>query len=520
MRKIIPILSLFLTGLLLPACGSGGAAGPGGQLPAAGMPEYVEAGFFIYDGALEASMVPEAFSSELIPASSPTGPERLERLLNPRLGTSELPPGYRVQLRAYWKGVPGAERYRIYVREAGGSATEIGSTGGNESELTIQDLLPQFGVVDGRAYEVGVAAVISGREQRPAWSWPLTALGGVHLTAPVDGSSQPARPTFVWSNARGNPTSVQLDLFDSTAGLQDSGFWDSAPLPATITPSADLKDGAYFWTVTNGASSQAATDARTRRDFPHGYMVLTMPGLARFTVGSGGGGSPGDGGGAGGSVSGTLTMGAGGDLNGTLVVACFLAGSQCDEAKSAVTQITAGGTEGQFSFSGLAAGEYAVYAFKDMNGNNIPDDGDWYGEAAQTVTPPASGLLISMQVIGGAGGPPGGDGGGGGTGGEISGTVIAPAGGDPSDAVVFACYIAGAECDQAKSDVIMVGGSGTFSFPNLAAGQYYIWTFKDINGNGEPDAGDWYAEMPNPVTPPATGLELRMQVFTPSGAGR
>lgn len=98
-----------------------------------------------------------------------------------------------------------------------------------------------------------------------------------------------------------------------------------------------------------------------------------------------------------------MTAPAGGDINGTFVLACFLVGQDCDQAKSKGGPINsgAGASSAEFTFSGLEPGQYAISGFKDMNGNDNFDNGDWFGEVQQLITPPASGVQLSMEVVSG-----------------------------------------------------------------------------------------------------------------------
>lgn len=411
MKRLMLSLGTTLASIvLLPACSSGGSPGGGGGGPASGAPAYVEAGLLSYDSEVQVAGLPLAFHADLAAVAMAGNRARLERYLNPSIAAQELPLGYQVLLKVFWKAVPEAERYRVYLRQVGGAEQEIASVGSNETELTVQDVLPQFSIVDGQNYQAGVAAVKNGKTQAITWSWQLAALGAVNLSAPANGSSQPSRPNFVWTNARGNPAAAEISLLDANGLLVLGDFWTSTPLPSTATAPQDLAAGTYRWAVINASSSQPAADSRTRQFFQTGHMVLTLPAPASFTVaggggdGGGGGGGGGDGGGGGGgAISGTVTAPAGGDINGAIVVACFLVGQDCDEQKSKGGPINTGATasSAEFTLSGLEAGQYNIYGFKDLNGNEKFDDGDWYGIVQQQITPPASGVQLALEVISG-----------------------------------------------------------------------------------------------------------------------
>lgn len=142
-------------------------------------------------------------------------------------------------------------------------------------------------------------------------------------------------------------------------------------------------------------------------------------------VGGGGSGIPG----GSSDLSGTVTAPADGDVVGTAVVACFLEANQCNvnspNTKSVV--VSTAGVTGNFTLSGLTAGQYLIVGFKDINVNQQVDAGDYLGcvgdaSGCAAVTPPQTGLSIQMQVEGSAPGGPGMPGGVG----SILGTLIFP----------------------------------------------------------------------------------------------
>lgn len=115
------------------------------------------------------------------------------------------------------------------------------------------------------------------------------------------------------------------------------------------------------------------------------------------------------------SLSGTVSAPQGGDVQNTTVQACFIDGDRCDANSPNTKQldITQAGSSAPYSFSGLAVGQYGVFAAKDVNGNSTVDNGDYFGcfgdaQGCQAVTPPANGIGVSMSVVGDNGG--GGDG--------------------------------------------------------------------------------------------------------------
>ena len=122
---------------------------------------------------------------------------------------------------------------------------------------------------------------------------------------------------------------------------------------------------------------------------------------------------PTGGGGDGLSIGGTVTAPAGESVAGATAAACFA--RDCGDSRSRGVTITQSGGSAGFQIGGLAAGSYSVVATKDVNQNNILDAGDLASSAAE-VTPPATGVTLTMQVQGDDGGGGGGGGGDGGTG--------------------------------------------------------------------------------------------------------
>ena len=297
MRRFFKFL---LLAVLLTACGGGG--GGGGDTPLPSGPAYIEAGLVAYDSQVQVSRaglsagLSAGLRADLGRAAAEAFDER------GALAPQVLPLGYQMLLKAFWQAAPGAEAYRVYVREQGGAEQEIASLGASQTELTLLDMLPQYSVEEGRVYEVGVASVVSGRASTVTWSFPLQVLGAVSLTAPANASQQPARPNFVWTNARGNPVATEITVIDSSGKAVLSNLWTSAPLPSSASANQELPNGDYRWAVVNASGSQALQDPRMRNFFSLGYTVMSVPSPAAFTVGSGGGGGGGggDGGGGGG----------------------------------------------------------------------------------------------------------------------------------------------------------------------------------------------------------------------------
>ncbi|QRK12031.1 carboxypeptidase regulatory-like domain-containing protein [Archangium violaceum] len=218
------------------------------------------------------------------------------------------------------------------------------------------------------------------------------------------------------------------------------------------------------------------------------------------------------------TISGTVKAPAGGSIISTELVACFVVDGQCDvESSKTRLQVLQGmGTSASYKFDNLSAGQYLLIALKDTNKNNEFDPGDYvgvYGNSlgAVAVKPPAQNINITMTVNTETANT------------GISGTVTAPAGGSISGTQVVACFVSGGACVPDHSNTRQVtlsgtGSSGTYSFSSLAAGQYTLVAYKDINVNSQVDDGDYEGfytttgTSASPVTSPAQGVNIFLRV--------
>ncbi len=112
----------------------------------------------------------------------------------------------------------------------------------------------------------------------------------------------------------------------------------------------------------------------------------------------------------------------------------------------------------------------------------------------------------------------------GGSASSISGTVFAPSGSSAAGQTrVFACYPTGVQEEPCDLDLSLLmefsaGSNFPYTIDGLSAGQYAVFSISDADGNGSfEDAGDFvgfYRSLndPQPVTPPATGIDFTMVV--------
>lgn len=92
------------------------------------------------------------------------------------------------------------------------------------------------------------------------------------------------------------------------------------------------------------------------------------------------------------------------DLNGTRVIACFWTGSACDPAKSKQVVLSTTAKSASYKLSSLAAGNYYVLAWKDVNSNGSVDHGDYYGGylsggSLALVSPTRTNISFSMDIV-------------------------------------------------------------------------------------------------------------------------
>ena len=109
---------------------------------------------------------------------------------------------------------------------------------------------------------------------------------------------------------------------------------------------------------------------------------------------------------------------------------------------------------------------------------------------------------------------------------SISGTVSTPSGSSAVGATrVIACYPTGNQqnpCDLTLSLGVELGAGSSFPYTinGLSSGQYAVIAISDADGNGNfSDAVDFvglYPSLsnPQPVTPPATGIDITMQTLS------
>ena len=213
-------------------------------------------------------------------------------------------------------------------------------------------------------------------------------------------------------------------------------------------------------------------------------------------------------------LSGTVSVPAGQDAQGTLVIACYPKEDGCDEERSHSVQIKTSGSEASFTIDGLNEDTYRLRAWKDINANGKEDPGDLLATLEPDEAEPGTkGLRLTMTPVPDDGGnvPPSG---------TLRGSVVAPAGQDAAGTIVVACYLTDLGCDEVKSQIIQVAGSGPsvpYELNGLEAGGYVLVGWRDVNQNEAIDEGDLFGAYSSgggaPYTaarPPSVGLAIPM----------
>ncbi len=203
------------------------------------------------------------------------------------------------------------------------------------------------------------------------------------------------------------------------------------------------------------------------------------------------------------SISGVVTVPPGGDISGTVVVACYK--GICEDERSVSVTVNVPGASAPYALSDLEPEPYGLAALKDVNGNGQFDAGDYGALLENYVTPPATGVNLTMSANGG-----------GGEGAVISGTVTAPTLESVEGTLVVACSVNEAQeliCGAQSPSVRLTGGSSArFTLAGLAAGTSYgILAWKDKNGDGAIDEAGDLVGISEVVTAPAEGVSVILQ---------
>ncbi len=213
------------------------------------------------------------------------------------------------------------------------------------------------------------------------------------------------------------------------------------------------------------------------------------------------------------TISGTVT--GPGDVSNTLVIAAV--------GETPASQAFADAS-GNYTLADLAPGSYQIIAVKDIDNNGLTN-GDYIGaypsfEAPTPVTPPASGINITMQVYNDGSAPPEpvdpvdptptpGTG--------ISGTVTALPGTDIAGTLVGACPVVGdsPDCTNPASiiEIAQAGPSAPYTL-DVSAGLYAVAAYQSADGGSTYTVVGIYENSQNLVyvSPPASDINFQIEI--------
>ncbi len=210
------------------------------------------------------------------------------------------------------------------------------------------------------------------------------------------------------------------------------------------------------------------------------------------------------------TLTGTVNAAPGSTVQGTYVIACYPKGDDCDDTLSTTQQLTTSGKSAPFTLKVQNPGPYAVLAWQDLNANRVLDPGDSWTYlkepgtgATRRVRAPATNLVLTLAPQPKASPSI-----------SLSGTVQAPSGVNLKGAVVVACLYEGERCGE-RSVTYTIPASGqtaTFKFTSLPAGAYRLIAWKDVNGNGDIDNGDFMARFTDAAGAPASLQSSRANI--------
>ena len=190
------------------------------------------------------------------------------------------------------------------------------------------------------------------------------------------------------------------------------------------------------------------------------------------------------------------------------------------DASAFPVRVTTASASGQFSnlaysFSGLQDGTYFVRAFRDSNGNNVPDPGEPTGAFG-----PGGGLANAVSVVGGVANPS-----------QAPLTLTDPPTGAVSGTIVYTGAQTGSiriligrrECSDCGSidaqAFASTGAADSYFLPFLPpATDYVLVAFADGNGNGTADLLEAKGTV-SPVTVTAGSTTTASIVLADPGAG-
>jgi hypothetical protein len=233
------------------------------------------------------------------------------------------------------------------------------------------------------------------------------------------------------------------------------------------------------------------------------------------------------------SISGTVFARSGSSVQGAAVIACLLKNDACDDAGSGSVQVKGSGSSAKYQLTGLAADEFVMLAWRDLNSNNDLDNGDEVGVyqksgKATQVKAPAQNIDIRLVQFNGdleailqqadeapaqAPAQPSTPSSGGLA---FSGTLKALSGSSLDGAIVLAGVWEDGKYNQDKSKAVKPAANGKFSLTGLEKIPYVLFAWRDVDGDSDVSAGDEVAPFKPGnkfalATPPLANITLQFE---------
>jgi hypothetical protein len=239
------------------------------------------------------------------------------------------------------------------------------------------------------------------------------------------------------------------------------------------------------------------------------------------------------------SISGTVFARSGSSVQGAAVIACLLKNDACDDAGSGLVQVKGSGPSAKYQLTGLAADEFVMLAWRDLNSNQNLDAGDEVGVyqksgKATQVKAPAQNIDIRLVQFNGdleailqqadeapaqaaeqpstptttpstsSGGL------------ALSGTVKALSGSSLDGAIVLAGVWEDGKYNQDKSKAVKPAANGKFNLTGLEKIPYVLFAWRDVDGDSDVSAGDEVAPFKPGnkfalATPPLSNISLQFE---------
>jgi hypothetical protein len=229
------------------------------------------------------------------------------------------------------------------------------------------------------------------------------------------------------------------------------------------------------------------------------------------------------------TISGKILARSGSSVENTAVIACLIVNDDCDEAGSQLVQAVGSGSSLAYQIPNLAAQDYLMLAWRDVNGSQEIDQGDELGVyqkggKASKVRPPATGIDLRLALFDG----------------DIASileqadqTPTQPSAQTPSDlmlsgmvipaknssldkTVVLAGVWENGKYNQNKSKAVSLGSSGGFKLSGLEKIDYVLFAWRDLDGNGDISPSDEVAPFRVNgkfalATPPLANINLQFE---------